>query len=110
MDTVARSFGPVSETLAYVSIAVGVLQIFAILAGGGLVAIRLIVSTKLQEKFSAQTEASIAELKTEITALKALMTEVALQKAAIEQLRQWYDELRRGEGFIRPMRPRAREG
>lgn len=90
-----------TETLAYVSIIVGIVQTLAIFGGGGLVAVRIGRSTERAQVVSEQAAASIAELKDEVAALKALMTEVALQKAAIERLEKWYDELRRGEGFIR---------
>jgi hypothetical protein len=84
-----------------VYIAVGVAQILAILGGGGVVAYRIGRSTERVELISSQAVSSIAELKVEVSALKTLMTEVALQKAAIDRLEKWYDELRRGEGLIR---------
>lgn len=82
-------------------IAVGLAQILAILGGGGAVAYRIGRSTERVEIISAQAAASISELKGDVAVLKALMTEVALQKASIERLERWYEELRRGEGFIR---------
>lgn len=101
------------ETLVYIGIAVGLIQTLAILGGGILVSFRLGRGTQrvesailLQKELFKQAQLSIVELKNEVTALKTLMTEVALQKVAIEQLRQWYDELRHGEGYIHPLRSR----
>jgi len=95
---------------SYVAIAVGIAQIVSILGGGGLVAYRLGRTTQrmessidLQKQLSLQNGEEIRELKSEVKALNALMTEVALQKVAIERLEQWYDELRRGEGFVYPL-------
>ena len=93
-----------------VYIAVGVAQIVAILGGGGVVAFRIGRSTQrvessieLQKIAIAQSAGAISDIKADIAALKAVLTEVALQKAEIKQLREWYDELRRGEGFVYPL-------
>ena len=98
-----------------VAIAVGIAQIVSILGGGGLVAYRLgrtsqrmESSIDLQKQLSLQNGEEIRELKSEVKALNALMTEVALQKSAIERLEHWYDELRRGEGFVYPLNARLK--
>lgn len=88
-----------------VYIVVGAFQVLSVLGGGGMVAYKLGQSNQRQESTSVQTAAAISEIKIEIAALRTLMTDVALQKAEIAQLRQWYDELRRGEGFIVPIGP-----
>jgi ribosomal protein L29 len=107
--------GNLGETLAYVSIIVGVIQTLAIVAGGGMVSFRLGRSTQkvesaiaAQEKNSMQAAQAIAEIKGEIAALRGLMTEVALQKQEISQVRNelaqvrtWYDELRHGQGYVK---------
>lgn len=99
-----------------VYIAVGVAQIFAILGGGGAVAYRIGRATQrvensidLQKISNQQTASAISELKADIAALKAVLTDVALQKAEIDQLRKWYDELRRGEGFVYPIGAHLRD-
>ncbi len=96
-------------------IIVGFFQVASILGGGGAVAYRLGRSTarveaaiSLQEKNAENTTAAITEIRTEVVALRALMTDVALQKQEIAQLRQWYDELRRGEGFVYPLGARLK--
>ncbi|MDE2468553.1 MAG: hypothetical protein KGL35_07385 [Bradyrhizobium sp.] len=121
-ESIALASTNVSETLAYVSIVVGVVQTLAILGGGGMVAFRLGRSTQKVESAIAaqegnfrQANAVIAEIKGEIVAMRGLMTEVALQKQEITQIRQdtaqlreWYDALRHGEGFVRPAAKRIR--
>lgn len=104
------------EPLVY--IAVGVAQILAFLGGGGAVAYRIGRSTMrveasidLQRAIAMQNGQAITELKTEVTGLKSLLTEVALQKqelrnlaSDIAELRRWYDELRHGEGMVFPLK------
>jgi hypothetical protein len=114
-DAAVLNASTVSETLAYVSIVVGIVQTLAILGGGGMVSFRLGRSTQkvesaiaAQENNSKRAAEAIAEIKGEIAALRGLMTEVALQKQEISQVRvelaqvrSWYDELRHGEGYIK---------
>jgi acyl carrier protein phosphodiesterase len=70
----------------------------------------------LQKQSGVQTAAAITELKADIAALRAVLTEVALQKAEIERLHdtiarleKWYDELRRGEGFVYPLESKLKQ-
>ena len=92
-----------------VSAVIGAVQIISILAGGGLVAYRIGGAMNRLEQFAELHGGAINELKNEVSAIKAVMTDVALQKAAIDRLEKWYDELRRGEGFVVPF-PRMNRG
>ena len=97
------------ESQLVVYIIVGAFQIFSVLGGGGMVAYKLGQSNQRQESTSSQTASAINEIKTELAALRTVMTDVALQKQELAQLRsdlgqlrQWYDELRHGEGLVYP--------
>lgn len=99
-----------------VYIIVGAFQILSVLGGGGVIAYRLGQSNQRLESaveftksLSAQTTTAITELKADVAALRTVLTEVALQKAEIAQLRQWYDELRHGEGLVFPLGSRLNQ-
>lgn len=70
---------------------------FLFRSGGSLV--------KLQEALTHALE-QIAELKEDVAKMGVVLIELAVQKEQIGMLMKWYDELRRGTGYI----PRAPRG
>lgn len=94
-----------------VSIIIAVIQTSAFIGGGIAVAYRIGKSMQRLDQYAESHGAAITELKDDITAMKNLMTDMALQKLematqkqAIERLERWYDELRRGEGYVFPLK------
>jgi hypothetical protein len=45
--------------------------------------------------------AEIAELKKEVAQMGKVLTQLAVQEERLSMLTRWYDELRRGQGFVR---------
>lgn len=84
-----------------------VVEIASIIGGGSLVAFKLGRSTeKMQSAIEAQgviagqQRADIADLKSEIKQLGAILTKLALQEQRLDMLDQRYEELRHGDGWV----------
>lgn len=94
-----------------VYIVVGAAQVLSILGGGFLLAYKVGRSTQklegaieVQSVLQRSNHDEIKSIKADLGALNALLAEVAVQKAAIERLEKWYDEMRHGEGFVYPLK------
>lgn len=87
-----------------VSIVVACVQVLAFVGGGLAVSYRIGQSMSRLDQYSEIHTRAIASLNDEMKVMRGLMTEVALQKRDIEQLRSWYDELRHGEGYVFPLK------
>jgi hypothetical protein len=46
----------------------------------------------------------LGEMKTEFTAFRETLQKIAVQETKIDLLMKWYDELRRGEGWLQDRR------
>ncbi len=85
-----------------------ILQLVVIVGGAGGILFRVGRAVSRFEVIGKIQSAEISELKSEVKALSAVITTVAVQKvelssmrADISRLSAWYDELRHGQGFIR---------
>lgn len=92
------------------------LELAAIVGGGGMVVFRLGQATqKMEQAVEAQSEATrrhseeISELRMEIRKLNDVLTQLALAEQRMQMLERMIDELRRGEGFILPLQEAFRE-
>lgn len=98
------------EAQLIVYIVIGIFQVASIIVGGFLVVYRFGRSTKATDYAIAQMSSSITEIKSEVAAMRALMTEVALQNQRLDNqgqqiamLQRTVEDIRRGEGFILPL-------
>lgn len=99
-----------------VYIVVGAFQVVGVIGGVFVAVYRFGQGAKTTDLAITNMAATIAEIKAEVVAMRALMTDVALQKQEIgslrddiAQLRQWYDELRHGEGLVFPLGSRLNQ-
>lgn len=69
----------------------GVAAAFLYRRGGADVELKLAVTACLKE---------ISEMKTELSEFGKAMTRLAVQETKINLLMKWYDELRRGKGWV----------
>lgn len=99
-----------------VYIVVGVFQVAGVIGGVFVAVYRFGQGAKTTDLSITNMAATIAEIKAEVVAMRALMTDVALQKQEIgslrddiAQLRAWYDELRHGEGMVFPFGSRLNQ-
>jgi hypothetical protein len=88
-----------------------IVEIIAIIGGGGLVAFRIGRSTEkmqatvdMQAQFGRQHAREIAEIKEDIKQLGVVLTKLALQEQRLDMLDKRYEELRHGEGFVYPLK------
>lgn len=70
---------------------IGVAAAFLYRRGGSDVQLRMAVEACLKE---------ISEMKTELSEFGRAMTRMAVQETKIDLLMKWYDELRRGRGWV----------
>lgn len=84
-------------------------ELFSIVAGGGAILVKMGRMAGKFEEIGSQQAVEIREMKSSIQTLNQLITAVAVQKVEMEAIRSdvgrltdWYDELRRGLGWIRP--------
>jgi hypothetical protein len=68
--------------------------------GGSDTELKLAVTACLKE---------VSEMKAELSEFGRAMTKLAVQETKIDLLMKWYDELRRGEGFVKGTRGIDRE-
>lgn len=78
----------------------GVAAAFLYRRGGSDVELKLAVAACLKE---------ISAIKAELSEFGKAMTKLAVQETKIDLLMKWYDELRRGEGFVKGARGIDRE-
>lgn len=96
-----------SELQAMLDFIFKIVEIAAIVFGGGAILIKM---GRMMGEFTTigkQQAAEINEIKQEVKQLNTLITTVAVQKAEMSSireelalLRRWYDELRHGRGYI----------
>lgn len=72
--------------------AVGAGMAFLYRRGGSDVELKLAVAACLKE---------MSEMKSELSEFGKAMTKLAVQETKIDLLMKWYDELRRGEGWVK---------
>ena len=86
-----------------ISLIVGIAQVASIVIGGLFVAYKLFASVALMGELTRQNSEAIKNIQLEVKAMQIAVTEISNQKTAIERLERWYEELRRGDGFMIPM-------
>ncbi len=99
-----------SEAMTLLDLILKVGNLVIMLGGGGMIIWRMSrMATRFELIGDAQAK-EITEIKNEVTAMRVLMTTVAVQKerldsqgARLNLLDQRYDELRHGEGFVYPL-------
>lgn len=79
---------------------IGVAAAFLYRRGGSDADLRSAMSRCLDE---------MSEMKAELSEFGKAMTKLAVQETKIDLLMKWYDELRRGEGFVKGARGVDRE-
>jgi hypothetical protein len=79
------------DLLAFIG-AAGAAAAFLYRRGGSDVELKLAVAACLKE---------MSEIKSELSEFGKAMTKLAVQETKIDLLMKWYDELRRGDGFVR---------
>ncbi len=99
-----------SEAMTQLDLILKIGNLVVMLVGGGMIIWRMSrMATRFELIGDAQAK-EITEIKNEVTAMRVLMTTVAVQKerldsqgARLNLLDQRYDELRHGEGFVYPL-------
>lgn len=85
-------------------------ELLAVLGGGGIFIFKSGRTASRFEQVVRQQSLEIGELKTGVQAIQKLITQNAVMDerlvnmgTSISRLEDWYDELRRGEGFVFPL-------
>jgi hypothetical protein len=99
-----------SDAMAALDLVLKIGNLVIMLGGGGMIVWRMSrMATRFELIGDAQAR-EISEIKDEITAMRVLMTAVAVQKERLDSqaerlnlLDKRYDELRHGEGYIFPL-------
>jgi len=99
-----------NEAVATLDLILKIVTLFSIVGGGGVIVWRMSRMATRFELIGATQAKEISEIKNEITAMRTLMTAVAVQKERLDSqaerlnlLDRRYDELRHGEGFVYPL-------
>lgn len=99
-----------NEAMATLDLVLKIGNMVIMLGGGGVIIWRMSrMATRFELIGDAQAR-EISEIKNEMTAMRVLMTSVAVQKERLDGqaerlnlLDKRYDELRHGEGFVYPL-------
>jgi hypothetical protein len=99
-----------TDAMATLDLVLKIGNLVIMLGGGGMIVWRMSrMATRFELIGDAQAK-EITEIKNEVTAMRVLMTAVAVQKERLDSqgerlnlLDRRYEELRHGEGFIYPL-------
>ena len=99
-----------TDISAILDLILKIATLVSIVGGGGVIVWRMSRMATRFELIGTTQAKEISEIKMEISAMRTLMTTVAVQKERLDSqgerlnlLDKRYDELRHGEGFVYPL-------